>query len=155
VTNTVPTADRRHWVLRAIVLGFVYCALGVIFGVMAGYAGGGRATVAWRLAAWVGSAIIYAAHIVYEQFRLRNSPGVVAFHAATAAAVGGFGLAVMAALHRASSSPSGASMHLYALALVAWPLITGLPAFIVALVLSEILARIPRRAEKAIISYDD
>jgi hypothetical protein len=142
VTNIIATTDRQHWVARAIVLGIVYCALGVIFARMAGYVGGGRATVAWRLAAWVGSAIIFAAHIVYEQFRLRNSTGVVAFHAATAAAVGAFGLAVMAAFHRAWSSPSGAPLHLYALALVAWPLITGLPAFVVALVVSAVLARL-------------
>jgi len=146
MTTVTRTADRQAWVSRAIGVGIVYCVFGVMFGVMAGYAGGGRATVAWRFAAWVGSAIVFAALIIYEQFRVRVSSGGVAFHAATAAAIGGFGLAVTATLHRTWSSPSGAAMHLYALALVAWPLITGVPAFIVALVVSEGLARLSRRA---------
>jgi disulfide bond formation protein DsbB len=136
VTEVVETTDRRRWLLTAILLAVVYCAVGVVF----------QGQFAWRLAAWVVSAAAYVGHLAYEHGRLRNPPRIAALHAAASVALGAFGLAVAATLHRAFSAESGANMRLYALALVVWPLITGVPAFIVALVLSEVLARLPRRA---------
>jgi len=89
----------------------------------------------WRLAAWMASAAVYAAHIGYEHYRLDNSPRSTALHAALAVALGGFGLAVSASLH---------SRHPLVLALALWPIITGLPAFLVALAVGAVLARFAR-----------
>jgi len=135
MTVLVDRTDRRSWLVTAVLLGGLYCAVGVIF----------QGPVAWRLGAWVICGAAYVVHLTHEHFRLRNSPPTAALHSATAAGLGAFGLAVAAALHRAFSAPSGADFRLYALALVAWPLITSLPAFIVALVVSHLLSRFSRR----------
>jgi len=125
-----------------ILVGIVYCAIGVSFGAFAGSAGSSRAGFAWRLAAWVASAAVYAAHLAYEQFRLRNGSLSTAQHAAAAVAVGAFGLAVAATVHRVLLPGPDRHFELFALALVAWPVVTALPAFVVALAATAVLARI-------------
>jgi hypothetical protein len=132
VTNIAKATHQQNWVPLTIFLAVVYCTVGVVF----------QGAFAWRLAAWVVCAVAYVGHLAYEHFGWRNSPRATALHTAAAVALGTFGLAVAAALHRLGSSGPAAPMHLYALALIAWPLITGLPAFIVALVLSDVLARL-------------
>jgi len=100
-----------------------------------------RARFAWRLAAWVVSAVAFAAHIGYEHFRLRDSPRATALHAAAAVAVGAFLLAAAATVH-AATVVSHAPYWRFLLALVLWPIITALPAFLVALVAGAVLAPI-------------
>jgi hypothetical protein len=95
----------------------------------------------WRLAAWMVSAVVYAAHLGYEHFRIRNSPRSTALHVAFGAAVGAFGLAAAAIVH--SLLTGTGNLRLLRIALVIWPLITGVPAFLVALVLTALLARLP------------
>jgi hypothetical protein len=136
VTEVVESTDRRRWLLTAILLAVVYCAVGVVF----------QGQFAWRLAAWVVSAVAYVVHLAYERCRLRNPPRIAALHAAAAVALGAFGLAVAATLHRAFSAESGANMWLYALALLAWPLVTALPAFVVGLIMTSVIAGFRRRA---------
>jgi hypothetical protein len=87
------------------------------------------------------SAIGYAGHIVYERFRLRNSPGWAALHVALAVALGAFGLAVGANIHSLSIESSTQHRQLLLLALGIWPVMTALPAFLVALVINVVLAR--------------
>jgi len=94
----------------------------------------------WRLAAWMVSAVVYAAHIGYEHFRMLNPPST-ALHVALGAAVGAFGLAAAAIVH--SLLTGTGSLRLLRIAIVIWPLITGVPAFLVALVLTALLARLP------------
>src|SRR5262245_15018326 len=53
----------------------------------------------WRLAAWMVSAVVYAAHLGYEHVRLLNPPRSIALHVALGAAVGTFGLAAAAIVH--------------------------------------------------------
>ena len=108
----------------AVFLGIGYALVGIVFAVPATH------VPEWRLAAWGFSAIGYAAHIAYERFRLRNSPGSAALHV-TFVALGAFGLAVGANIH---SLASGSNHHrqLLLLALGIWPVITALPAFLVA-----------------------
>ena len=55
-----------------------------------------------------------------------------------------FGLAVAAVVH--SLWAASGNLHLLFVALVAWPVITALPAFLVALAASAVLARLSRRA---------
>jgi ABC-type branched-subunit amino acid transport system ATPase component len=97
---------------------------------------------AWRLAAWLTSAAAFAAHIWYELFRLRHSPLTTALHAALAAALGAFGLAVAANLH-AHWTATG-NQRLLAIALAVWPALTAGPAFVVALAVAAGLARMRR-----------
>ena len=113
-----------------ILLGAVYLAVGLTFAALAGSAGSHQMVVAWRLAAWVISAAAFGAHIWYEHSRLGNAPRTTAWHASAAVALGAFALAVAARIH-AHVTGSG-NPHLLTFALVAWPVLCGLPAFVVA-----------------------
>src|SRR5437899_9092122 len=74
-------SPRQSWVRTAVLLGIGYALVGIAFAVPATH------MQAWRLAAWVVSAIGYAVHIAYERFRLQNSPGSAALHVAFAVAL--------------------------------------------------------------------
>ncbi|MBI1876243.1 MAG: hypothetical protein HYS05_20450 [Acidobacteria bacterium] len=130
--------------MRAVLyLGVVYLAAGILFGTLAGQAASTQMRVAWRWAAWVVSAIAFGAHIVYEQVRLRSSPRITALHVSSAAGLGAFGLAVAANVHAQSVSPDQHSLILV-LSLAIWPVMTALPAFVVALLSATLFARARR-----------
>ena len=126
---------RQSWVPAAVLLGIGYALVGIVFAVPATH------VQAWRLAAWVVSAIGFAAHIAYERFGLRNSPRSAALHVAFAVALGAFGLAVGAVIHSLSAGSTNQHRQLLLLSLGIWPVMTALPAFLVALGTSVILAR--------------
>jgi hypothetical protein len=86
----------------------------------------------WRLAAWLTCAVAFAIHIGVEHFRLRSSPRTTALHASASVALGAFGIAAAANIH-ALTAGTGDRRRL-ALALAIWPIMTGVPAFVVALV---------------------
>src|SRR6516225_9512719 len=127
----------RGWFAWALLACTLYLIIGV------GFAQPSVPSVFfWRVAAWMVSAFVYAAHIGYEHFRIRSSPRSTALHVAFGAAVGGFGLAAAAIIH--SLLTGRGNLRLLRIALLIWPLITGVPAFVVALVLTAALARLPR-----------
>jgi hypothetical protein len=130
---------RKQWIWL-IGVGIIYAVIGVGFGEIAKHvpANQGRA---WRLGAWVASALVYAVHVGYEQFRLKQRSLDVALHIAIAVGVGGFLLAVSAFVH-ALTVGTTAPLRLYGIALVAWPLLTAVPAFIVTLIASLVANRI-------------
>ena len=136
-------SPRQSWVRTAVLLGIGYALVGIAFAVPATH------MQAWRLAAWVVSAAGYAAHIAHERFRRQNSPGVAALHVAFAVAVGAFGLAVSANIHSLSTGSTSQHRTLLLLAFGIWPLITALPAFLVAygtnIVLARALGSVPRQ----------
>jgi hypothetical protein len=97
------------------------------------------------LAAWLASAAAYAAHLGYEHFRLRTSPRAVPLHASLAVAVGVFALALAAIVHRLLAGvPTPPSRFL---AFVVWPIVAGVPAFLVALVAGPLLVRLAGSAD--------
>ena len=61
-----------------------------------------------------------------------------------AVALGAFLLAVNATMH-AAMVPSHAPYRRYSLALVVWPIVTAVPAFLVALALAALLTRFPKK----------
>ena len=125
----------RSWVRPAVLLGIGYAVVGIAFAVPTTHA------QAWRLAAWGVSALGYAAHIAYERFRLRGSPGRAALHVASGVALGAFGLAVGANIHSLSAESTNQHRQLLLMSLGIWPIMTALPAFLVALVVSVVLKR--------------
>ena len=130
---------------RVVIIGVAYLLIGIVFGALANSAASHQTRVAWRLAAWLGSAIVYVAHIWYEHFELRNPPRSTALHAAAAVALGAFGLAAAAMIHSLSVAAGAHHRRLLTMALVVWPVMTGVPAFIVALIVVAALARLSRR----------
>jgi len=131
-------SGRQPWIRSVILVGVLYFVVGRLFALPSSHVSG------WRLAAWVVSGAVYAAHIGYEHFRLNNSPRATALHAAMAVAAGAFLLAVAATVH-AVMVPAHAPYWRYLLALVAWPIFTALPAFLVALTVAAVLARLPTK----------
>jgi len=88
--------------------------------------------VAWNFASFAVSLIAFAIHIGYEHFSLGNRPLIVGLHTALAVALGAFLLAVSANIRSIGIATS--NHRLLAIALVVWPLMTGIPAFVVALI---------------------
>lgn len=119
-----------------IVVGALYAVTGIVFAWPESH------VRMWRFAAWLVSAVAYATHIAYEHFRMRSTPGRTARHVALAVALGAFGLALSATIHSLLVASTGQQRRLVRLALVIWPIITGLPAFLVALAASEVLTRL-------------
>lgn len=132
-------ADSKYH--KQLLVGVAYFIVGIVFGELAKRAGSEQTRFAWRLTAWVLSGAVYAGHIGYEHFKLRNTPRVVALHVGSAAAFGAFLLAVAAMVHAMTVS-SHAPYWLFVIALFAWPLSTGLPASLVALLVSGVLAHV-------------
>ncbi len=130
---------RQAWVRAALLVGVVYLLIGRLFALPTDH------VRVWRLAAWVVSGAAYAAHIGYEHFRLRNSPRVTALHVALAVAIGAIGLVVAGMMY--SLSTTSVIRPAWLLALVIWPAVTAVPAFLVALVAGAVLARLPRSAD--------
>lgn len=128
-------SPRKSWVRAVVLFGIGYALVGIVFEVPTTH------VHAWRLAAWAVSAVGYAAHIAYERFRLQNSPGTAALHVALAVALGAFGLAVGANIHSLSTGSADQHRQLLLLSLGIWPVITALPAFLVALGTNVVLAR--------------
>lgn len=112
--------------MTALLAGALYVVIGV-----------GSVALDWRIAAWFASGVVAAAQIWFEHFRRGSRPLIIARNAAVAVAIGAFGLALNAYLH---------SGQRVIIAFVAWPLITAVPAFVAALIIATVLARLSPRA---------
>ena len=123
--------------MMALLAGLAYVAIGRAFSLPTGD------VRVWRLAAWLVSLMVYAAHLWYEHIRLRNSALSVALHVASGVAIGALGLAAWAMLRSLSVSPG--LLTTWLLALVLWPLITAVPAFAVAFVIATMARRFAGR----------
>jgi len=89
------------------------------------------------------SGAVYGVHVVYEMFGLRKSPFVIALHAAMAVGLGAFLLAVAATVH-AAMVPSHTPFWRFRLALLVWPIVTAVPAFVVAVIAGVLLGRLAK-----------
>lgn len=125
-------SGRQRWLRAAVLLGVVYFVIAIVFGEFASRAASNSMRETWNRLAFLASGIAFAVHIGYEHFRLGNSPRITASHASIAVAIGAFALALSANIHDLWSA-SGYRPRML-VALVAWPLLTAVPAFIVALV---------------------
>ena len=130
-------SGRQTWVRAALLVGVVYFLIGRVFALPSDNVGG------WRLAAWVVSGAVFAAHIAYEHFRFRNTARLTAWHTSVGVAFGAFALALAANIHDLGSA-SGYRPRML-IALIAWPPLTAVPAFLVALAVAAVLARLPKK----------
>jgi hypothetical protein len=130
---------RQSWLVMALVFGALYGIVGVVF------AWPSNNVRLWRLAAWIACGALYAIHLGYEQFRLGNSTLATALHAAAAVGFGGLILAGSATIHKVvATSPS--PYWRFMVAMVTWPIITAVPAFVVALAVGAVLSAARRAA---------
>ena len=120
------------WLRAVLVAAAVYFLIcGLALAELAGRATTAEARFAWRMTSWVIGALTITAHIAWEQFRLRSRPLPAALHTSLAVAIGTSALAA-AALVRALVTGSGRPA-LLALAIVLWPLMSGVPTFLATL----------------------
>ena len=133
-------SNLKPWVRATVLLAVLYALVGITF------AAPDTHVRFWRLAAWAICGVAYAGHVAYEHFRLRQTPRSAAIHLATAAGLGALGLAIGANINSLSTASSAQSQRLLLIALVVWPFIVGIPAFLVSLVITTILGHSPWRA---------
>jgi hypothetical protein len=138
---------QQKWFLIALLVGVVYVVIGLGFGQIASQAASMQTRVTWNRLAFLTSAIAFALHICYEHFRLKSSILRTAWHTAMAVALGGFGLALAANIHELGSASAFRPRLL--IALIAWPALTGVPAFIVAVIAVAGLKLISRWTDRA------
>jgi len=135
--TNVNASGNYQWLRGVIPFGLVYLVVGVAF---PNPSAPNEMQFIWRLAAWLTCAGAFAIHIGLEHFRLRSSPRRTALHAAVSVALGAFALAAAANIHALTAGTG--NRRLLALALMIWPIMTGVPAFVVALAAATGLARV-------------
>ena len=138
VRHVMDSSDRKRWLLVVLLFGVMYFVIATAFGAIAGSAATNLTRATWNRLAFLACGIAFAVHIGYEHFRLHSSARITAWHASLAAALGGLALALWANLHDLGSS-SGYRPRML-IALIAWPLLTGVPAFVIALVTAAALS---------------
>lgn len=135
----------KQWLRTAVVFGIGYIAVGIVTAELSKSASSDNLGLVWRWTAWVLGLFAFGAHLLIEHFRLHNAPRAAAWHASLGVAIGGFGIAAAANIHELMSAH--AYRPLLAVALVAWPVLTALPAFVVAYAGAAIVARLkPHRS---------
>jgi hypothetical protein len=122
-------SPRRRPLLGILLFAVAYPLIGVTFALPAH----GAATKPWRWAAWLASAAVFVIHLWYEHARQRTSPARGATHVATAVALGALLLAAWINVHGWWVEP-GRLRPWSLFALIAFPVGTGIPAFLAALV---------------------
>lgn len=127
-----------------LLLAAAYLLIGIAFAEFSDWATTNAMHLMWRRMAWLVSGVGFAAHIAYGHFRLGNSPRTTAMHASIAAALGAGALAVAANVHEWMAASSYRPS--IAIALVAWPVLTAVSAFVVAMVAAAVLNRWCRRS---------
>lgn len=130
-----------RWIRAVFLVGLSYLVIGLGTADLARLSGG-----AWRLVAWATSAVVFLAHIAYERTRLRSATTTSALHAALAVALGAFGLALAATLRAAAT---GNFRGAFALALVAWPAMTGIVSFVAAWILVTVAGLLGKTARES------
>ncbi|MCW5849619.1 MAG: hypothetical protein KIT87_06025 [Anaerolineae bacterium] len=135
-------SGRQRWLAVIVLVAIVYFGVGILFAALANSAAANMVRT-WRLAAWFISALAFAAHVGYERFRFRTPPLTTALHTAGAVALGAFGLAVAAILWGQSGATDFQLTR--TLAFLVWPVLAGLPAFVVVLAVSALLIRVRPR----------
>ena len=132
---------KQTWLL-VILVGVIYLAVGIASAELAKSASSERIRFLWRLSPFIISGVVFVAHIFHEQFRGGNTAKWTALRASLAVAVGAFALALIANIHDLGSATGYRPRML--IAFVAWPLLTGVPAFVAALVLALFLGMLNR-----------
>jgi hypothetical protein len=127
-------SDGPRWYNAAIIVGVLYFAITVTTGAVAALVESDRAQFLWRLSAFIFCGLVFLGHIAFEQFRVHSTPKATACHTSIAVAIGALALAISANMNDLFFA-SGYRWRML-LALVLWPILTAVPAFVSALILA-------------------
>ena len=129
---------RQLRVVTVLLAGVAYVVIGMGTAILAREASSAAGVKFWRFAAWLLSIGVFVVHFVIE--RRRHARGLtVAALVAAAVALGGLGVAALGPLRAHWGDPHG--FRRAVLSLVLFPIVTGLPAFLVALIGDVVLDR--------------
>lgn len=128
--------------LTILLAGIAYVVIGVGTAALAGVAAAPAGVKGWRLAAWVLSLAVFGIQLVIERHR-RALPRTIAARVALAVAFGAIGVAALGPVRSHWGEPHRLKLALPSL--VAWPIITGVPAFVAALTIAYGFDRLTRR----------
>jgi hypothetical protein len=140
----VTHSKRKTWIAAVIVAGALYFLIGFGFAAFARWSTLGLTALSWNRLAFLFSAIVFVAHIIYESVWVGSAPRKTAWRSCLAVALGAFGLALAANIHDLWS-PAGYRPRML-VALAAWPLITAVPAFFVALIVATVFNLLGKKA---------
>jgi hypothetical protein len=129
------TSRPQPWLRAVVVTALVYVVVGLGTAALSRSATSPSLRTVWRLAAWGISAVTFAAHILRER-RLRTARVGAALHPALAVALATFVLSASAVIHQVMASTMRPGLLL---AFGIWPILTGVPAFLVALAAGALL----------------
>jgi hypothetical protein len=135
----------KHMRRRILGVAFSYAVIGVVTGALAGSASSVDARDVWRLAGWVLSAVVFLVDLVYDRARVGGTPVASAARVAGSVALGAFLLAAAGPVR--SYWGTERFWRVTLLSLVVWPVIAGVPAFVVGLAGGSIHRRMFAGAE--------
>src|SRR5258708_27316185 len=129
--------------LRSLpLIAVVYVVVGIVTAHLASAAPSIELRNLWRLTAWVLSLLVFLGHVAHERLRAGNSTKKAALHAAAAVALGAFVLAAVGPVRGYWDAANFWRAAVLSLSLS--PILTGIPAFLAALVAGSILGRLVR-----------
>ena len=129
-----------------LIAALLYGLVGWGTAALARSAAGSAGVKVWRLTAWLSSVVIFVGHILYDRYKLSDSASRTARMAAFSVMIAVFALAIIGPVlaHRNSADFWRSGV----LSVLLWPLLTGIPAFIVALAIASLAGRrLARRQE--------
>ena len=126
----------RAWTFVLASAAYIFAGTG--FALVAGSATSTATVKAWRLGSWLLSILVFGCHFAVER-HWRTRPVSSASILACAVAVGACGVAALGPLRVHWGEP--ARWRLVLLSVVAWPLMTGVPAFLLALTARRLFDR--------------
>ncbi len=136
-------SGKQSWLKVMILSSTLYLLIGIIFPLFSKSLSPREIPNLWRLLSFLTSAFVYGIHIGYEHSRLHNTPLQIAFHTSLAVALGAIVLAGFINIEALWANPGNHNSLLTAIFL--WPLITGVPAFIVAVIIAIGIAKIKNK----------
>ena len=128
---------------RIILFGLIYLVIGIMSALITNPMESTGIQTALRLLALVLAIAVFVIHIRLELFQSNNSVLKVSLNAAIATALGTFLLAVLANIY--SILTAADNKNSLPLALIAWPAVTGLLAFLGGYVIAKIFSIIRSR----------
>ena len=123
-----------------IIFAIVYLFIGIGTAIISNPLTNSEMQVVWRLASLIVSIIIFIIHIRYEIINRFNSPRITAINTSGAVALGTFALAVLANIYALMNAST--NNYSLLLALLIWPIVTGLISFLVAYIIAKIFIHI-------------
>jgi hypothetical protein len=141
----MPTSASRSWFSVSLFIALLYVIIGLVTIALSRVAPRGGILVVIRGASWLTSALVFVVHIAYES-RFQSSASRTAAHTAIAVAIA---TEVLALIATGRLAVGGSVRPAMLVALVVWPLLTGIVSFLVASVLAVIFRRLQAKAGDA------